>query len=274
MVKRARSEAKATSKSKTVALVPSQVMLFGTPQLLEDEDAAAYDELLARFRAAIKPVDIIDEMFIVDLANMEWEVLRWRRFKFGLIRSLALKALEGHLRGRLDYELYQNKLVDDLTEVLQDNLPEGKGQDFAQTLAQRCADNESQAVDEVNKIFDGIELDLDRFIQDVRFEKAEELLQEYAQRSPKAVTLINEVLAAAATTMASLTAKALTDQFDYIERIDHLTVVAENRRNAFLREIDRRRAVLAETARRTVREIEDGEFKVIETTPAKGKDAA
>jgi hypothetical protein len=56
--------------------------------------------------------------------------------------------------------------------------------------------------------------------------------------------------------------------------MDHLTTIAENRRNAGLREIDRRRAVLAETVRRSVQEIEDGEFEVIEPTPAKGKNAA
>jgi hypothetical protein len=41
-----------------------------------------------------------------------------------------------------------------------------------------------------------------------------------------------------------------------------------------LREIDRRRAVLGETLRRSVQEIEDAEFKVVETTPNKGKNAA
>jgi hypothetical protein len=41
-----------------------------------------------------------------------------------------------------------------------------------------------------------------------------------------------------------------------------------------LREIDRRRAILGETLRWSVQEIEDGEFEVIETTPAKGKNAA
>ena len=57
---------------------------------------------------------------------------------------------------------------------------------------------------------------------------------------------------------------------DRIERIDQLATGAENRRNASLREIDRRRAVLGETLR--PRELEDGEFQVIETTPAEGKD--
>jgi hypothetical protein len=74
--------------------------------------------------------------------------------------------------------------------------------------------------------------------------------------------------------MDSLVADALGEQFGYVERIDHLTTIAENRRNAALREIDRRRAVLGETVRRAVQEVEEGEFKVIETTPAKGKNAA
>jgi hypothetical protein len=41
--------------------------LFGPPQLLEGEDAAAYDELLSRICAAISPVDVIDEMLIADV---------------------------------------------------------------------------------------------------------------------------------------------------------------------------------------------------------------
>ena len=64
------------------------------------------------------------------------------------------------------------------------------------------------------------------------------------------------------------------EQLEYIERIDRLTTIAENRRNALLNEIERRRALFGATLRRSVQEIEDGEFEVIETTPAKGKNAA
>ena len=63
-------------------------------------------------------------------------------------------------------------------------------------------------------------------------------------------------------------------KLDDIERIDHLITIAVNRRNASLREIDRRRAVLGESLRRSVQEIEEAEFEVIEGTPAKGKNAA
>ena len=66
---------------------PSSVMtararclrLLGEPQLLEGEDRAAYDELLANVLAAVNPTDMIDEMFTVDVVWLEWEVLRLRR---------------------------------------------------------------------------------------------------------------------------------------------------------------------------------------------------
>jgi hypothetical protein len=88
--------------------------------------------------------------------------------------------------------------------------------------------------------------------------------------------LIRELLTGAGTSLEELITKALRQEndLDYIERIDHLTTIAEGRRNASLREIDRRRAILCETLRRSVQEIEAGEFKVIETRPAQGKNAA
>jgi len=69
-------------------------------------------------------------------------------------------------------------------------------------------------------------------------------------------------------------ADALVNRLDSIERIDRLTTTAESRRNASLHEIERRRALLGETLRRSVQEIEDGEFEVIEQTPTQGKNVA
>src|SRR5215469_14492953 len=91
------------SESKTeiaAARVPGQVQrltVFGPPLLLEGEDAAAYDELLARICAAVKPADIIDEIFIADIVSLEWEVLRWRRLKWTLMQETGLNALERFL---------------------------------------------------------------------------------------------------------------------------------------------------------------------------------
>ena len=68
--------------------------------------------------------------------------------------------------------------------------------------------------------------------------------------------------------------RPLAEELDNIERIDRLATIAECRRNASLREIDRRRAVLGEKLRRNVQAVEDREFEVIDATPAKGKNAA
>jgi len=67
--------------------------------------------------------------------------------------------------------------------------------------------------------------------------------------------------------------EALAEELDNIERIDHLTTIAETRRNAMLREIDRRHAVLGEALRQRAQEVE-GEFEVIEKAPKEEKNAA
>jgi hypothetical protein len=267
------------NKSKTEIAAPSvpgraqRLALFGPPPLIEGEDAAAYDQLLARICAAVKPVDIIDEIFIADVAPSEWEVLRLRRLKWSLIRERALEMLQGFLFGQLDYDLYSEHFADDLAEILQDNLPEDQV-DSAQTLAHKCARNEADAFDKGNEILDGIGLNMDQILDDAKDRKAKELVQEYVRREPDAVNLVDGLLTGAGVSMDAFMARSLREKLDDIERIDRLISIVESRRNASLHEIDRRRAVLGETLRRSVQEIEDGEFEVIETTPAQGKNAA
>jgi hypothetical protein len=266
------------SESKTeiaAARVPGQVQrltVFGPPLLLEGEDAAAYDELLARVCAAVKPVDIIDEMLIADIVSLEWEVLRWRRLKRTLMQEIGLKALENFLAGKLDYD--SERVADRLTKILQHNLPEEHA-DSAQTLAREYARNEQHAVDTINEVLACINLDMGDIQCGVRADKAQELVQDYLRRKPDAVTRVNDFLTNAGMNMDSFMTKALGDKIDDIERIDRLTAIAESRRNAALREIDRRRA---ETLRRRVQEIEDDEFAdgelVLEPPPAEGKNAA
>ena len=179
------------NKSKTEIAAPSvperaqRLALFGPPPLIEGEDAAAYDQLLARICAAVKPVDIIDEIFIADVVPSEWEVLRLRRLKWSLIRAPALEALQDFLGENLGYDLYSEDFADDLAEILQDNLPEDQV-DFAQTLARECAQSEPDAVDKVNKIFAGIGLNVDQVLDDAKGRKAKELVQELcgANRTP------------------------------------------------------------------------------------------
>jgi hypothetical protein len=267
-------KANSKTKSNTSALAKVQrLTLFGSPQLLHGEDDAAYDELLNRVGAVVRPVDIIDEMFIGDVVSLEWEVLRWRRLKSSLMRTRGLKALKYFLIENLDYDQYRKYFADELTEILQNNLTEDLTEDGAQTLAQKCARNDPDADDKVNQILDRINLDMDSILNSAKAREAEELVHDYAQRKPGAIKLIHKLLARANLSIEALIAEELAKELDNIERIDRLTTIAETRRNAMLREIDRRHAALGEALRRHAQEVE-GEFEVIEKTPAEGKSAA
>jgi hypothetical protein len=62
----------------------------------------------------------------------------------------------------------------------------------------------------------------------------------------------------------ALMAVSLDENLDAIERIEQLTALAEARRIAALREIDRRRDVFAQRLRQAVRQVEDAEYKELE----------
>jgi hypothetical protein len=266
-------------KSKTkIAAVPGQMQrlaVFGPPLLLEGEDGAAYDELLARVCAAVKPVDIIDEMFIADILALEWEVLRWRRLKRALMRETGLKELERFLIAELEsnYALHEEHFENYLATILRNNLAEDRA-GVAEKLAAQCARNDAAGDDKLHKVLGNIDLNAEEVLHDARADKAKELVQEYVGGEREAVMLVNELLNDAGMSMDNFMIKVLGNRIDEIERIDRLTAIAESRRNASLREIDRRRALLGQTLRRSVQEIEDSEFKVIQTTPSKGKNAA
>ena len=126
----------------------------------------------------------------------------------------------------------------------------------------------------LDEVLNSIGLNANTVLDDARAEKAKELLQEYGRREPETMRLVEGLLTSAGASLDSFMAHALTEQLEYIERIDRLTTIAEDRRNGMLAEIERRRAMFGATLRRNVQEIEDAEFKVLETTPPKGKNAA
>jgi hypothetical protein len=111
-------------KKKTRSRVVNSDSLFGPPPVLIGEDAIAYDDLIGRVYAAIKPADVIDEMLIADVVASEWEFLRWSRLKLSLIQACAAKALKAFLKNNLDYDLYRDRFAEELAEILHENLPE------------------------------------------------------------------------------------------------------------------------------------------------------
>jgi hypothetical protein len=62
--------------------------VFGAPPLIAGEDAGAYADLLARVGAAVRPADILEEIWVRDVVDLVWEGQRLRRLKTHLVNSV------------------------------------------------------------------------------------------------------------------------------------------------------------------------------------------
>jgi hypothetical protein len=78
-----------------------------------------------------------------------------------------------------------------------------------------------------------------------------------------AVKTVDATLAAAGLTVDAAAALTFARRIHEIERIDRMTMAAEARRNAVLREIERHRATFARTLRRAVDRVEDAQVEAV-----------
>ena len=67
---------------------------LGTPVLIPGEDAMAFGQFADRIRAALKPSNAIEEIYVDDAIFHGWEVRRWRRAKGGLLWASSPAALK------------------------------------------------------------------------------------------------------------------------------------------------------------------------------------
>jgi hypothetical protein len=177
--------------------------LFGAPPLIDGEDAAAYDALLARIAAAVKPADVIEEMWVRDVVDLAWETLRLRRLKAMLITAAA---------------------------------PEGMAAALTPSIGAGAA---------------------------------RELAEAWAVGARRA----EKLLAAAGLDRDAVTAHTLALRIDDVERIDRMIMLTEGRRAAALREIERRRAALAQGLRQALA-AEDSEADAAGGGPRRGTPCA
>jgi len=67
--------------------------VFGPPPLVAGEDAAAYEALRARVAVAVAPADVLEEMWVRDVVDLDWEAQRLRRLQAALLRVAAHEGL-------------------------------------------------------------------------------------------------------------------------------------------------------------------------------------
>jgi hypothetical protein len=72
--------------------------LLGPPPVLLGEDADRFAGILNRITVSVKPTDAIEQIWVRDVADLTWEVLRLRRLKVGLLLACAHAGLYRVLR--------------------------------------------------------------------------------------------------------------------------------------------------------------------------------
>jgi hypothetical protein len=89
------------SAQNSPASVPAaarRLALFSSPPLLDGEDGVAYDELLSRISAEVRPADIIEDIWVHDIVDLVWEAVRLRRLKSHLMMASVPRSLETVLK--------------------------------------------------------------------------------------------------------------------------------------------------------------------------------
>ena len=89
--------------TRDVIIADSSAVALSPASLVNGEDAATYQQLAARIRAAVAPANIIEEIFARDVADLTWDVVRLRRLKAGLYTIGAGDGMTQILRGLEEY---------------------------------------------------------------------------------------------------------------------------------------------------------------------------
>jgi hypothetical protein len=71
---------------------------LGPPPLIEGEDGIAYNQLYRSMTEAVKPKDFIEEMWVRDIVDLSWDVLRLRRLKAKLLTYGTAAQVRGYLQ--------------------------------------------------------------------------------------------------------------------------------------------------------------------------------
>jgi hypothetical protein len=216
-IQRIRSVRRTENSSNSAATQVKRSVPFGPPPLLEGEDVAAYDELLARVSEGVQPNDILEEIWVRDIVDLVWETLRLRRMKAAFFSANAHESLTVILR----------PLIDDDEQV--------DGEEI---------EGQKESEEAIGNNY---------------------LAKNWARRIPAAVKKVNTLLTQANLTMEAVNACTLSNNIDMLERVDLIIAGLENRRNSILREIDRHRESLARRLRQNLEQIEDADYKVVNT---------
>jgi hypothetical protein len=187
-----------------------ELLALGPAPVLPGEDAAIYDEILTQVSAAVKPIDFIEDMFVRDITDLNWELFRLR----GLKAELLILKGSAHLVDVLEAALSSDGAVEGPPK------PSGRSYPKPEDTSEASSDFEGSA--------DGDEREMAYKLVD-------------AWRRGVVISRIDKLLASRSVTIRSIWATALIEDLDTFERIERMITTYEARRNNMLRELERHR---------------------------------
>ena len=105
----------------------------------------------------------------------------------------------------------------------------------------------------------------------ISFHENRPIGEKWAAGDESARQKVDAVLARAGLALDEVTAKTLEIKIDVFERLDRMLASAEARRNNALREIDRHREAAGASTRLAIDEVEDAEFRDVDTGQLTGE---
>ena len=102
------------NKASIETLVPVEIRdVLGEPPLLATEDPNQYDALLTGLARDVRPSDFIEWLWVKDIADLTWDIIRYRRIKASYV--------DGRFRSALvdQHDLDNQRLLDAAVDKLE-----------------------------------------------------------------------------------------------------------------------------------------------------------
>lgn len=211
-----------------------------TPPVLSSENLKTYYTIMTRVLECLKPRDFVEQIFVKDLTDATWEIMRYSNHKTMVIEREHERHLEIEAK-RLQKE---QKMKADIAEAIRANEAERAGETKKAEAGEQASAGETKQV-EPGEQAGAPTSQFERWLE----------LEEVIDGS---ISDVDEILVGAADELDH--AKALESGIDYFQQLDRLMSVQFDRRNDVLEQIEFYRRGLGQHLRQISDDIIDGEF--------------
>lgn len=106
-------------RTAAVARKPTIASLLGTPILLDGESLERREGIAQSLREQIQPRDTLEEIYLDDLIEAQWEKLRCRRAKINILRSSAHTGVRKLIAPLIDTDPFSMPVDDPVASLVE-----------------------------------------------------------------------------------------------------------------------------------------------------------